>query len=171
MRRTIIKLAVTALMIFAYQQVTDSQENSKSGQLKNLDRVVAFVVQLEIHANRLENRTDVCLGFGNGLEVDEKVVLSELKQDRLKIRSVEWCNQRVRGLTVSIIPPIKESEPGIFEVEVVLGDLRPIRELGEHFGTLLRRGTYTVKYKDGAEPELFRYQETALSPLSPCGCI
>lgn len=170
MRRTIIKLAVTALMIFAYQQVTDSQESSKSGQ-KNLDRVIAFVVQLEIHANRLESRTDVCVGFGSGLVVDEKAILSELKQDRVKIRSIEWCNQRVRGLTVSITPPIKESEPGIFELEVVLGDLRPIRELGEHFGTLLHRGTYTVKYKDGAEPELFRYQETALSPLSPCGCI
>src|ERR1700732_3694053 len=104
MRRRIINLFVAALMIFVCQQVGGAQKNSNSGQSKNLDRVVAFVVQLEIHANRLENRTDVCLGFGNGLEVDEKVVLSELKQDRLKIRSVEWCNQRVRGLTVSIIP-------------------------------------------------------------------
>ncbi|HXO00242.1 MAG TPA: hypothetical protein VN881_14290 [Candidatus Acidoferrales bacterium] len=171
MRRRIINLFVAALMIFVCQQVGGAQKNSNSGQSKNLDRVIAFVVQLEIHANRLENRTDVCVGFGNGLIVDEKAIIAELKQERLRVHSIDWCNQRVLGLTVSLIPAIKEPEPGTYEVIIVLGDLRPIRDLGEDLGTLLRRGTYTVKYKDGAEPELVRYQETAFPPLNPCGCI
>jgi hypothetical protein len=171
MRRTIISAILVALMFFTCQRVIGAQDNSRSGQLKNLDRVIAFVVQLEIHANRLENRTDVCVGFGNGLVVDEKAILSELKQEKLKVHSNEWCNQRVRGLKVSVIPPIKESEQETYELMVEVGDLRPIRERGEHFGTLLRRGTYTVKCKDGAEPEFARYQETALAGYSPCGCI
>ena len=70
---------------------------------------------------------------------------------------------------MSLIPPVKESEPGTYELTIEVGDLRPIRERGEHFGTLVRRGTYTVKCRDGVEPELVRFQETALPGCSPCG--
>jgi hypothetical protein len=169
MRRTIIKLAAAALMISACPQVIGAQENSTSGLSRSLDRAIAFAIRLEIHANRLENRAEVCVGFGNGLAVDEKAILSELKHEKLQVHSNEWCNRGVRGLTVSLIPPVKESEPGTYELTIEVGDLRPIRERGEHFGTLVRRGTYTVKCRDGVEPELVRFQETALPGCSPCG--
>jgi len=171
MRRTIIKLAAAVLMIFACQQDIAAQDDPRSGQLKNLDRVIAFVVQLEIHSNRLENRTDVCVGFGNRLVVDERAILSELRREKLRVRSDEWCDQGPRGLSVSIMSPATESEPGTYELRVELGDNWPISRRGAHFATLLRRGTYTVKYEESVEPELVRYQEAPLAGYNLCGCI
>jgi len=162
MRRIIIELAIGTLMIFVCGQVIGAQENSNSDQLENLDRAIVFAVQMEIHANRLENRTDVCVGFGNGLVVDEKAILFELKQEKLKVRSDDWCNRGPRGLSISVISSARESEPGTYEIRIELGDNWPISQHGAHFGTLLHSGTYSVKCGNGAEPELVRYQETAL---------
>jgi hypothetical protein len=136
------------------------KESSTASQLSNLGRAAAFAIRLEIHANRLENRTDVCVGFGHGLAVDEKAVLTELKREKVKVHSNDWCNQGLRGLAISIISPANESSPDTYEVVVEVGDLRQMWRGGEHFATLLRRGTYSVKCKNGVEPELVRYQET-----------
>lgn len=130
-----------------------------SSQISNLDRAVAFAIDLEAHANRLEGRPDLCVGFGHGLKkLDEKGILTELKRLKLKVHTNDWCNQDPRGLVITVIAPVSESVPGTYELVIELGDLRPIRQHGEHFGTLLRRGTYSVKSKD--EPDLVRYQKT-----------
>lgn len=161
MRRAIIESILTLLVVIASQPVAPAKERTSAGQMSNLDRAIIFVVQLEAHANRLEGRTDLCVGFGHGLSVvDEKGILSELRSRRLRVHSNGWCNQGPRGLVISIIGPTTESASGTYELVVEVGDLRPIRQNGEHFATLLRRGTYTVKCKE-AEPELVRYQEAA----------
>lgn|GEM_PF-6109720 len=105
----------------------------------------------------------MCVGFGNGLKVDERAILSELNLDKRKVHPNEWCNRGPHGLVIDIISPVTESEPGAYDLIVEVGDNRPILQRGEHFGTLLRRGTYTIKCREGAEPELVRYQEAELT--------
>jgi len=144
-----------ALAIIVCQQV------ATVGQLSNREQAIAFAVYLETHASRLEKRADVCVAFGHGLSADEKAVLAELKQQKLKVRPGDWCNEGPRGLVISVIAPISEPVPGTYEVKVEVGDLRAIRGGAEHFATLVRRGTYTVKCKEGSEPELIRYEQTA----------
>jgi hypothetical protein len=166
MLRTNLKLVAVVLVMFACQPVIGAQENSKSNQLTDLGRAIAFAVQLEIHANRLENRSDVCVGFSNKLEVSAKAILAELKHEKLKVHSDEWCNQGPRGLSVSVVSPVREPEPGTYEIRVELGDDWPISKRGAHFGTLLRNGTYTVNCREGLEPKLVRYQEADLTSPS-----
>lgn len=158
MRRTNLKLVAVVMVMFACQPVIGAQENSKSNQLTNLGRAIAFAVQLEIHANRLERRTDVCVGLSDKVEVSTKAILAELKHEKLEVRSEEWCNRGPRGLSVSVVSPAREQEPGTYEIRVELDDYWPISQRGAHFGTLLRSGTYTVNCREGAKPKLIRYQ-------------
>jgi hypothetical protein len=162
MRRRVTKSILIFLLVSTCRPSTAARENDPNGHLNNLDRAIVFAVYLEAHASRLENREDVCIGFGHGLAVNEKEILSELKIRKIKVHSNDWCNRGPRGLVISVIAPITESTPGTYELEVQVGDLRAIREGSEHFGTLLRRGTYTVKCKDNPEPELVKYQEAVL---------
>jgi hypothetical protein len=158
MHRTNLKLVAVVLVMFTCQPVIGAQENSKSNQLTNLGRATAFAVQLEIRANRLENRTDVCVGLSEKLGVSEQAILAELSREKLKVRSDHWCNQEPRGLSVSVISVVRKSDSSTYEVRVELGDYWPISQRGAHFGTLLRSGTYTVNCREGAEPMLIRYQ-------------
>ena len=154
------KSIVATFVIIASQLVTVAKENSAENRLSDMDRAIAFAVELELRANHLENRRDVCVGFGHGLVVDENGIISELNPRGLKVRSNEWCNHGPRGSVVSVIPPIDKSRPGTYEFVVELGDLRRIKQEGEHFGTLLRRGTYAVQCEDGNEPDLVAYRKT-----------
>ena len=164
MRRMVVKPIVGFLAVLACQQITAAKADVAARKTTRLERAVAFAVYLEAHANRLESRTDVCVGFGHGLAVDDKGILFELRRRNLKVHSNNWCNQGPRGFVIEILGRAMESAPDTYEVVIELGDLRPIREAGEHFGTLLRRGTYTVKCQEGSEPELLRYEEAVLDP-------
>lgn len=156
MRWILIRSIVAVLAMVTCRPAAWAKKSSS--QLSNLDRAVAFAIDLEAHANRLEDRPDLCVGFGHGLKVDEKGILTELKRLKLKVHNNDWCNQGPRGLVIAVIAPASESVPGDYELMIELGDLRPIRQHGQHFGTLLRRGTYSVKSK--GEPDLVRYQKT-----------
>ena len=53
--------------------------------------------------------------------------------------------------------PIKRRDDGTYEVMIEVGDLtiRP----AEHFVTLLKQGTYRVKYEKGSQPEMISYHK------------
>ena len=51
-----------------------------------------------------------------------------------------WCNSGPRGVKISMVGPIKESSPDAYEFVIELADLSGIQR-GEHFATLLGRGT------------------------------
>lgn len=157
-----MRTILVAFLIIACQEVTPAKESTPTSKLSNLDRAIVLAVSLEALASRLENGADVCVGFGHGLAVDEKGILSELRRGGLKVHPNDWCNQGPRGQVISIIGPTTESAPGTYELVVEVGDLRPIHQGGEHFATLLRKGTYSVQCKDASEPELVRYQKAAL---------
>jgi len=159
MRRSAIKSIVLSLAIIAYQPSASTGQTGTGIKTSNLDRAIAYAIYLEAHASRLASRTDVCVAFGHGLTVDEKGIFSQLERLKLKVHPNEWCNAGPRGLVISVIAPTTESVPGTYDLTVEVGDLRPIRQNGEHFGTLVRRGTYTVKCTDSSEPELAGYRE------------
>jgi len=127
--------------------------------MSNLDRAIAFAVYKEDLTNKFEARKDVCVGFSTLLTVNQKGLLADLKQRKLLVHPYTWCNKAPTGLTISVLAPVQESTAGTFEITIQVGDDRPILERGEHFGTLLRRGIYTIKCEDGSKPEFVRYQE------------
>jgi hypothetical protein len=167
MRRRIVTLVFATSLIFQFQHVTDAKGHLGSGELTNLDRAIVFAVHLEIRANGFEHRSDVCVGFGSGLKVDEKEILSELNREKPIVHSNGWCNHGPRGLVIAINSPATEPHPGVYELIVEAGDNRPILQRGEHFATLLRRGTYMIKCKEGAEPALVLYQGAEPAGPSP----
>jgi len=154
-----VKIAYVILLFIACYQVVSAQETPTAHRLEDVDRAVTFAVREEIRANRLENRPDVCLGFGHGLAVDKKGIASELHRAGLTIHSNVWCNRGPRGLIININGPIRKSSQDTYDIVVELGDLRPIHQEGAHFATLLRKGTYTVKCTEGSQPELVSYSE------------
>jgi hypothetical protein len=163
-RHAIIKVTAAVLLAIACQEMVLAQSSSVQSS-GNLTRVVAFAVQREVEAGSLKGRSDLCLGFGNGLAVDQKAVMSELKRAGLKLHQDEWCNHSLRGLNIAIIAPIRETSLQTYELVLELSDPSPIRT-GEHFATLLKRGTYVVQYRQGAEPQLVSYQQTCCSKTS-----
>lgn len=140
----------------------------ESKRLSTMDRAVLLAVELEVRADRLDDRRDLCLAFGHGLALDEKGILFELRRRGLRLRADGWCNEGLRGSIVSIVAPVRELPQGTYEVVVELGDLRGIKESGAHFGTLVRRGTYTVRSEGGGEAELVRYSKSCC-PETPNG--
>ena len=149
-----------ALLIIACHEATAAKQGNAADDSSQMNRAVVLAIQQEVYANHLEKRTDVCVGFGNGLAVDEKEIMSTLLRRGLKLRSNEWCNHGPRGFKISIIAPITESAHGTYDLILELADLRSILQKGEHFATLLRRGNYIVKCQDGAEPDLVAYRKT-----------
>lgn len=142
-----------------------AQSPSAARGLGNLERVVVFAVQREIESGNLKNRSDLCIGFGNGLGIDEKAVISELRRTGMRVHPNEWCTHSLRGLTIAIVAPIHETSPQTYALVLELGDLSPIRT-GEHFATLMKRGTYVVRYAQGSEPQLISYRQTCCSKTS-----
>jgi hypothetical protein len=135
-------------------------ESSTTKRLSEADQVVSFAIEQEIHANRLEERRDVCVAFGQGLNLNETRIISELNRRRLRVHPNPWCSEVPRGLVVSIIRPFEKTGPNVYEFGVQLSDLQPIKQEGEHFGTLLRRGTYTIQFNETKEPDLVAYRKT-----------
>jgi hypothetical protein len=152
-------------MIACLEPSSLGQNNGRS-QSVQLDNAIVLAVQLEAYANHLESRRDVCVGFGDGLEVNQREIMSKLLHAGLKLQPNEWCNRGPRGLKISIIAPIVETAPGKYVLVLELGDLRPIRQSGEHFGTLLRRGEYSVTVREGSEVDLESYRKTCCSDPS-----
>jgi len=134
-------------------------QTTPASHMSNLDRAIAFAVYREDLTNKFETRKDVCVVFSTLLNVNQKGVLADLKERKLLVHPYTWCNKGPTGLTISVLAPVKESTPGIFEITIEVGDDRPILEKGEHFGTLLRRGIYTIECKDDSEPVLVQYKE------------
>jgi hypothetical protein len=159
MGTTAMKLAVAAMLIVASPHVVRAQETAPVSQPGKLERVIAVAVGYEVHLNRFEKRKDVCVGFGHGLRVDGQAVFSELNARGLKLRSNEWCNRGLRGLTISVISPLTETAPNTYEFVLEVGDLSPIHE-GAHFAALVRRGAYKVECREGLGPDLISYSKT-----------
>jgi hypothetical protein len=157
-RNLILASGLAALMIIACQQFALAAGSS------NLERAVIFAVQQEAKAGDLTSGKDVCVGFGHGLALHEKTVLSSLKRGGVKAHTSGWCTQQGRGLSIAVLAPVKESAPGTFEVTVQVGD--PSVKPEEHFGTLLKRGTYVIRSDGSSEPQLVSYQQTCCSKAS-----
>jgi hypothetical protein len=158
-------LGLIAVLFFHSQSGTPTQPHHTRVSLSKLDRVVVFVVQKEVAANHIEQRKDICLGFDTRLAVNEKAILAGLRLAGLSLHEHSFCNSGPQGMPIQISWPIKTAAEGTFEIEVALSDLDPILKEGEHFGTLLRRGTYTVRYDDGFEPEVLTYQQNCCAGI------
>lgn len=158
MQRFNFTLGTIVLMILICQQIVHTQNVVKVAEQDNLDRAVVFAVQQEVNSGDLRNRSDLCLGLGYGLAVDEKAVMLRLKRSGLKLHLASWCNDRLLGLMVTIVAPIKQTSTGDYILELPVGDLSPISK-GEHFATLLRRGIYVVHCEKGSDPQLVSYRK------------
>jgi len=128
--------------------------------LDEIEQVMLFAIKQEASVGAFHERNDVCVGFGSTLARSEKRIISELRREGLKFHGNDWCNRGPRGLKIGIVAPLVEATPGMYEVTVELGDLNPIRERGEHFAKLLRKGKYTISRKGGFELELISYEQS-----------
>jgi hypothetical protein len=145
--------------IILCQWVVAARATYPTTPLSHTDRAIISAIEQEVRVSHLEKRRDICIGFGNGLAVDADGITSELGRRGTKLRPNGWCNEGPRGSVVSVIAPIGEPRPSIYEVVVELSDLRAIKQGGDHFGTLLRRGTYTVQIDDRGEPKVIAYRK------------
>src|ERR1700674_3347855 len=148
----IIKSVVSVALILASQQIASGNEPGASQSFGVVERAIVFAVQQEVKANNLLAQRDLCIGFGQGLEVDQKAILSTLRRTGIRVRPNEWCNQGPRGVRVGIAAPIDETPPGTYTVNVQVDDLSI--QPGEHFATTLRRGTYVIRCETGFKPHL-----------------
>lgn len=153
-----MKSTIGATVVFLLLPVLSVNGKTGVGEVRNLERVVAWAVQQEIQTGHLEKRDDVCVGFGSKEGVDTKTVISELRRKNYKIHTSNWCSSGPRGMTINLVGPIKESSPDAYEFVIEVGDSTGIQR-GEHFATLLRRGTYVIECRDGAEPKLIEYRQ------------
>src|ERR1035437_958188 len=157
----ILKAAIGGLLIAASSQSASAKEAAPDNELRSVDRAVVFAIQRDSQGVRIENRKDICVQFGHGLDIHEKAVILELKSKGLKVHHNNWCNHGPdgpRGMNIAVVAPIRETSPGTYEFLLEVSDLS-IPE-GEHFATLLRRGTYVVHCEGGSEPELVSYGQT-----------
>ncbi len=155
------RLLVIGLLTFTCQQLGTAEDNVGRHEALRVEDVIAYAVGLEVQASHLKGKADLCVGFGNGLKVDDKTITSELRHSGLKFHPNEWCNEAGRGLTIAVVAPIREKSRGHYEIVIEVGDMaiKP----GEHFATLLKRGTYLIATDEGAMPNLISYQETCCS--------
>jgi hypothetical protein len=157
--RSDLKSSILALMIVLGQQLAQAQNVVKVEDQGILDRVVVFAIQQEVEASSLKTRSDLCIGIGYGLMVNEKDVIFKLERIGLRLHPNSWCNQRLRGLSIAVIAPIRETSAATYELVLELGDLSPVGR-GEHFATLLKRGTYVIHCDKGPEAQIISYRQT-----------
>jgi hypothetical protein len=74
-RKLILASSLAALIIFTCQRFVLAAGSN------NLERAAIFAVQQEAKAGDLTSGKDVCVGFGHGLALHEKTVLSSLKRE------------------------------------------------------------------------------------------
>jgi hypothetical protein len=160
-QRSVINSIIVGLIVFPRLQVASAKD---SAAVSGLEEVVVFGVQQEAKASDVKSRRDVCIGFGHGLAVDERAVISEVKRGGLKVHSSEWCVARARGLNIDVVAPINEVSAGTFELTIQVRD--PSIKPGEHFATLLKRGTYIIRWKKGTDPQLVSYRQTCCATSS-----
>jgi hypothetical protein len=148
MHRITVKAVVVVVFLLLGLWYSGATQNPAAEKSDDLNHAVAYAVYLEAHASHLETKADVCLGLGHGLLVNSQEILSELNSRKLKVHPNEWCSAGPRGFVISVIPPITESAPrGTFEITIQVGDLHAIRENGEHFANLLKRGVSCLSWK------------------------
>lgn len=152
MRKLILTSSLSVLMIITGQRF------ALAAGLSNLERAVIFAIQQEAKTSDLTSGKDVCVGFGHGLALHEKRVLSSIKRGGIKAHTSDWCTQHGHGVSIAVLAPVKESSPGTFEVTVQVGD--PSVKPEEHFGTLLKKGTYVIRCDGSSEPQLVSYRQT-----------
>lgn len=155
MQRSVTKSIVIALIIAASQRIALANGTTA---VSSLEQAVVSAVQQEAKGTDLKSGGDLCIGFGHGLTLDEKAVLSKLKRSGLRVHPSAWCVQRGRGLSIAVLAPINETSSGTFELTIQVGD--PSIQPGEHFATLLKRGTYVVRSEKGSEPQIVSYRQT-----------
>jgi hypothetical protein len=158
MRGTLIQSMLIVLLATGCP-VRAQTKNVLASPMSNRDRAIAFAVYKEDLAQGFQTRKDVCVEFSTLLTANQKGILADLKQRKLSVHSYTWCNKSPTGLIISVLAPVEEPAPGTFEITIEVGDARPILERGEHFGTLLRRGIYTIKCEDGSKTVLVQYKE------------
>ena len=160
-----MKAGLLVAFLIAFQQNALASGTSGAKPLSDLDRAVIFVVQKEAQTGHLEKRRDVCVSFDTRMAINQKGIISELRRSGLRIHNDDWCihGRDPRGMVISVGQAGNQQSPGVFELPVDLSDWWPIQREGAHFGTLLRRGTYTVRCKEGSEPELVSYSQTCCS--------
>ena len=124
-----------------------------------IEWAIVYAIQHEMQVGNIRKEQDFCVAFGNGLTLNEKGIISELRRKGLRAHEASWCNRGPRGLDVSILAPIKETAAGTYEFLLQLGDLSVIQQ-GEHFGTLLKRCKYAIHSVKGSDPELVSYEQT-----------
>jgi hypothetical protein len=153
-----MKLLAALTLLLICQQITHAQANVAAGGNGDLIEVTAFAVRFEAEASQLKARKDLCVAIDTRLEMREKDLVSKLKASGLAVHSHEWCNRGPRGLRFLVSAPIKRADDGAYEVKVEVGDLTI--KTGEHFATMLKQGTYRVRFEKGSQPEMGSYHKT-----------
>lgn len=153
-----MKPIIAAVLVVSCCEMLPAKATATPKEAGRVERVVAFAVGLEAQAGHLEGRRDLCIGFGHGLAVDEKAIVLRLRRNGLKMHRSEWCDRGRRGLRIGVGAPISETSEGTYELVLEASDLS-IHE-GEHFATLLSRGTYVVRCQNASEPTLVSYRRT-----------
>lgn len=151
-----IKPIIAAVLVVSCCKMLPAKATATPNEAGRVERVIAFTVGLEAKAGHLEGRRDLCIGFGHGLAVDENAIVLRLKRNGLKMHRSEWCDRGPRGLRIGVVAPISETSRGTYELVLEASDLS-IHE-GEHFATLLSRGTYVVRCLNASEPTLVSYR-------------
>jgi hypothetical protein len=153
---SITKRLITMIMAMACQQMMIGSGEAAASGLRNVERSIVFAVQSEVQASNAGKH--VCIGFGNGLAVNQKVIISELKRKSLQVHPGEWCRQGPHRFTIGVLAPVNETSAATYEFVLEVGDVSTLP--GEHFATLLRRGTYIVHCDTASGPRLIAYRQT-----------
>jgi hypothetical protein len=157
-----LKLSITVtLLIIASVYLCAARDAAPSERLTTFEKAVVFAIEQEIETANFKNRRDLCVGFDTRLKVNEKGVISELRRHGFKVRRDSWCIRGLpRGLSIAVLGGTKEISPGAYDIGLALSDFWPIRS-GEHFGTLLRRGTYVISIQNDSAPRVVSYRADA----------
>jgi hypothetical protein len=85
-QRSVTKSIVIALIMASSQQIANG-----TTAVSSLEQAVVSAVQREAKGTDLKSGEDLCIGFGHGLTLDEKAVLSKLKHSGLRVHPSAWC--------------------------------------------------------------------------------
>jgi|SRR5579884_248753 len=155
---------ISVCFLLAVLVLISQTAKSEPMQSRDQERALAFVLESEADDYALEARKDVCIGFATNLSISQRDIFKILNGKGLRFHTIEWCNHGPRGVTISVDRIIKTG-PSIYEIRSQIADSDPIRLYGEHFATLLRSGTYTVRCEKDSTPVISSYQETCCTSV------
>jgi hypothetical protein len=124
-----------------------------------MDRAVAFALRSQIYADRLTERKDVCLSFADRRGLNVNAILATVRRNAPNVHDIAWCANGPRGVRVATEGDVNEISPGVFVMAAQTADLGPARAGESDFGSLVSRGTYTVKCEKGEAPVLVSFQK------------